>query len=68
MLKEIRRKKGYTQKSIAVELGVSQQAVSNWECGLSEPSVDMMISMTKIFNCTLDDLVKGEEDVKIQEK
>ena len=58
MIKEIRKKSGYTQGSLAKELGVSQQAVSKWENGSAEPSVEVLIKLSEIFNCSIDELVK----------
>ena len=64
-IRKKRKQKGYTQSAFAKEVGVAQCTVSQWERGCIVPSFDKLILMTKIFNCTLDDLVKGEEDVKI---
>ena len=58
MLKEIRKRNGYTQCSLAKELGVSQQAVSNWENGSTEPSVEMLCKLSEIFGCTIDELIR----------
>ena len=57
----LRIKSGYSQKNLAEELGVSQQSVSNWEKGSREPPIDMLKKMANIFNCTIDELVKGED-------
>lgn len=59
-----RRQKGYTQSSFAKEMGVAQCTVSQWERGCIAPSFDKLILMSKILNCTIDELVKGEGDGK----
>ena len=64
-IKEKRKELGYTQSVFAKELGVAQCTVSQWERGCIVPSFDKLILMSKIFNCTLDDLVKGEDNVDI---
>ena len=40
-LREARLKAGYTQQMLADALGVTRQAVSEWERGLSVPNVYM---------------------------
>ena len=60
MLSKIRKVKGYTQRALALELGVSQQAVSNWERGVCEPSLDILKTISNILSCSIDDLIKEE--------
>ena len=40
---------GYTQVSLAQKLNVSKQAVSNWENGNIQPSIDMLIRLADRF-------------------
>jgi transcriptional regulator with XRE-family HTH domain len=40
IIKKYRTKKGYTQKQVAEFVGKSKNAISNWETGLNEPSID----------------------------
>lgn len=61
-LQSLRKKAGLSQEELANQLGVSRQAVSKWESGSSYPEMDKLILMTKLFKCTLDDLVN--DDVK----
>ncbi len=61
-LQNLRKKAGLSQEEMANQLGVSRQAVSKWESGTSYPEMDKLILMTKLFKCTLDDLVN--DDVK----
>lgn len=59
-LQSLRKTSNISQEELANQLGVSRQAVSKWESGVSYPEMDKLILMTKIFNCTLDDLVNDE--------
>lgn len=61
-LQSLRKASNLSQEELANELGVSRQAVSKWESGVSYPEMDKLILMTKIFNCTLDDLVNDDID------
>lgn len=61
-LQSLRKASNLSQEELATELGVSRQAVSKWESGVSYPEMDKLILMTKIFNCTLDDLVNDSVD------
>ena len=68
-IKQKRKENGLSQSDFASKLGVKQNTVSCWERGLYLPSFEMLLKMSKIFNCTIDELIKDEdEDVKIQEK
>ena len=55
-------RQGYTQVSLAKKLGVSKQAVSNWENGNIQPSIDMLIRIADLFFC-YDGLSAGAEYV-----
>lgn len=52
-----RKNSNLSQEQLADSLGVSRQAVSKWESGSSYPDMDKIIQMTKILNCTLEDLM-----------
>lgn len=56
-LKQIRKKKGITQKEIAELLNISQQQVSNIEKGLSELSSKQIIKLCNYLNVTADELL-----------
>lgn len=56
-IKDLRRKNGMTQEKLAEYLCVSYQAVSKWECGLSNPDLSLIAPLTKLFNISADDLL-----------
>ena len=62
-ISELRRKKGISQEELAVQLGVSRQAVSKWESGQSNPETDKIVQMSEYFGVTTDYLLKGTEPV-----
>ncbi len=51
-----RRAKGYTQEQLGELLGVSNQAVSKWETGVSYPDVMLLPSLAEALGVTLNDL------------
>ena len=56
-LKYYREKKKYSQEYVARQLGVTRQAVSKWETNLSEPSTHNLISLAKLYNVSVDELI-----------
>ena len=56
-LKELRKKHGLTQKEIAKLIGISQSSYSNWENGNTEPSLENVVRLAKLFGVTTDYLL-----------
>lgn len=59
-LQKLRKENYYSQEDLASKLDVSRQAVSKWESGQTYPEMDKLLTMCKIFNCSLDDLTNDE--------
>lgn len=59
-IQELRKCKGLSQEQLADLLGVSRQAVSKWESGQSLPEIEKLISMSELFEVTVDYILKGE--------
>ena len=60
-LRKIRESKGYSQVQLALKLGVTQGAVSQWESGFSFPNTRKLTELAAVLDCTVDELLKGEE-------
>ena len=60
-LSELRKKHGFTQEQLADRLGTTRQAVSKWESEKSNPDLDYVIQMGKIFGVSMDYLLLGTE-------
>lgn len=54
-----RRDKGYTQDELASKLGITPQAISKWERGLSLPDTDMLPSISRMLDISIDNLLMG---------
>lgn len=50
----------YTQEQLADILGVSRQSVSKWESDIAYPETDKLIELGKLFDCSMDYLLKEE--------
>ena len=62
-LKALRERSNMTQAGLAKRLGISRNAVNSWEMGLSFPSVQNIVELTKIFHVSADKLlaISGDE-------
>lgn len=56
----LRRKSGLSQEQLAEQIGVSRQAVSKWEGGLSTPELDKLKALSECFQVTMDELTGNE--------
>ena len=61
-LKELRTANNFSQEKLAELLNVSRQTISNWETNKSCPDVKSLITLSNIFNVSLDNFIK--EDIK----
>lgn len=55
-----REKKNLEQKAFAARLGVTANAVSNWECGRSRPDVNLLPAVCEALDITFYDLYNME--------
>lgn len=56
-LRKLRLQKNMNQKQIAMELNITPQAYSNYECGKRFPSPDMLCRLAGYHQITLDELL-----------
>ncbi|MBQ9997271.1 MAG: helix-turn-helix transcriptional regulator [Clostridia bacterium] len=61
-IRELRKKNDLTQEKLADYLGVSYQAVSKWETGMSSPDLSLIRPLTKLLHVTADELLGIEEN------
>lgn len=62
-IKELRLEAGILQADLANQLKVRQNTVSTWETGRSEPDLDALRELSKIFNTSID-YILGNTDIK----
>lgn len=61
-LTTLRKQKNLTQLEVAELVHVSRQSISKWEKGISVPSSENLIILSKIYNVSLDWLCSTDED------
>lgn len=60
-LKIVRKAKKLNQLKVAMDLNISREALSHYENGKREPSLDMLNKLSKYFNVSIDFLINGKE-------
>ena len=61
-IKQLRQRDGRTQEALAVELGVTAQAVSRWEKGNCYPDMELIPSIANCFGVSIDELFGYENE------
>lgn len=56
-IKELRLEKKITQLQLSIELGVTQETISAYEHNRHLPSVSALISMSEIFDASMDYII-----------
>ena len=56
-LRELRLEKSLLQKDVAKILERQTAAISKWEQGIREPSLDDLIKLSEFFDCSVDYLI-----------
>lgn len=62
-IRQLRKKNGYTQESLAKELNIDRSLISHIEAGKRGCTVDMLVQLSVLFNVSLDLLILGKETV-----
>jgi transcriptional regulator with XRE-family HTH domain len=60
-LRQIRKKRGYSQLKVAMDLNISREALSYYETGKRNPDLKMLVQMSEYFNVSIHYLVTGKE-------
>ena len=60
ILEELRQERNFSQRDLAKQTGISQQALSLWEQNKRTPNMDDCIVLADFYGITLDELVGRE--------
>lgn len=61
-LKELRHDKKFSQIRLARLLDTTNSSVCDWECGRTEPNIEMIIKLCVVFGVSADYLLGIEND------
>lgn len=67
-IKELRIKRGYTQKMLGIKINKSKATISSYENDLQLPPLEVAIDIASILNVSLDYLVGLSPDERISTK
>ena len=60
-LKELRKEFSLSQSQVAKKLGITQQSYTRYEADTSEPSFEMLVKISNIFEVSCDYLLGKSE-------
>lgn len=61
-LLELRQEKEWSQREVAQKLFISQGTYNNWENGKTQPSIEQLIALSKLFDVSIDYLVGNSRE------
>lgn len=64
-IKDLRVSKGLKTQDLAVEIGVNQSTISNYESGLRTPSLEVLLKIAEFFEVSTDYLLGHNPDQKL---
>lgn len=64
-IKSLRETAGFSQASLAKRLGVTRSAVNAWEMGLSIPTAQYIVELSRLFHVSSDYLLGIENTESI---
>lgn len=67
IIKQKRMEKNLTQMQLADVLGISYQAVSNWERGNSMPDISKLGELSTVLGCSVEELLGNNDKAKVVE-
>ncbi|MEI4803375.1 helix-turn-helix domain-containing protein [Bacillus sp. NPDC077411] len=65
-IKHLRLINKMTQEDVANQLFISRQVISKWELGKSLPNLTNLLALSKLFNVSIDSLLKEDSNLQNQ--
>lgn len=66
-IRELRIEKGFSMNALAIKIGVSDAAISNWENGVNEPKANYIVKLANVLDVSTDYLLNRTDDVGVVE-
>lgn len=60
-ISKLRQNKNITQKELALKLYVTDKTISSWEANRTEPSLDMIMRLSELLECSASYLLYGDK-------
>jgi putative transcriptional regulator len=60
-VKDLRRKRGWTQSELGEKLGISRQSVHSIETGKYDPSLPLAFGIAEVFGTTIEKIFEKPE-------
>ena len=67
-LQQLRKDSNYTQEELADIMNVSRQSISKWESDVAFPETEKLITLSKLYQCSIDYLLNEESDEKVKSR
>ena len=62
-LRELRKKSGMTQEQVAQKIGLTRQAISSYESGRTEPGLDILKELSRVYDVEISELLSDKEQL-----
>lgn len=57
---KLRKEQGLTQEQFGEKIGVTNKTVSRWETGVYLPPADVLMSMSEVFDVSINEILSGK--------
>ncbi len=64
-LKKLRKNRGWSQGQLAQKIGADLQRISKYERGVMWPTMELMVRIAKVFEVTVDYLIRDQGNAAI---
>lgn len=65
IIRALRAERGWSQASLADELGVSRQSVNAIETGKYDPSLPLAFAIARVFNKSIEEIFDDETNAEL---
>jgi transcriptional regulator with XRE-family HTH domain len=64
-LRDLRKRRGWSQGQLAQKIGADLQRVSKYERGVIWPTMELMVAIAKAFDVTVDFLIRDDKNAAV---
>lgn len=66
-IRDLKEDNDMTQDDLASQLGISKRTLLRYESGVSEPTISVLISLSLLFNVSVDYIIGTKDTTEIDE-